>query len=81
MVGNVYGKTPFSFIEANNKEVDIISVFRYVNIYPMAINAISKGKLQVRQMISHVFPFEKVQEAFECAINEKDTAIKVLIEV
>ena len=81
MVGNVYGKTPFSFIEANNKEVDIISVFRYVNIYPMAINAISKGKLQVRQMISHVFPFEKVQEAFECAINEKDTAIKVLIEI
>lgn len=81
MVGNVYGKTPFSFIEANNKEVDIISVFRYVNIYPMAINAISSGKIQVKQMISRVFPFEKVQEAFECAINEKDTVVKVLIEL
>lgn len=80
MVGNVYGKTPFSFIEANNKEVDIISVFRYVNIYPMAIKSIATGKIEVKQMISRVFPFEKAQEAFECAVNEKDTVTKVLIE-
>jgi L-iditol 2-dehydrogenase len=80
MVGNVYGETPFRFIEANNKEVDIISVFRYVNIYPMAISAVSSGKIKVKDMISKVFPFEETQEAFECAINEKETVIKVVIE-
>lgn len=81
MVGNVYGETPFRFIEANNKEVDIISVFRYVNIYPMSISAVSSGKINVKGMISRVFPFEKTQEAFECAINDKDKVIKVLIEL
>lgn len=80
MVGNVYGETPFRFIEANNKQVDIMSVFRYVNIYPMAIDAVSSGKIRVKDMISKVFPFEQVQEAFECAINDKDTVVKVLIE-
>lgn len=81
MVGNVYGETPFRFIEANNKEVDILSIFRYVNIYPMAIKAVANGKIKVRDMISKKFPFEKTQEAFECAVNEKDSIVKVLIEM
>ena len=80
MVGNIHGETPFRFIEANNKEVDILSVFRYVNIYPMAISAVSNGLIDIANVISKMFPFEKTQEAFECAINEKDTVMKVLIE-
>lgn len=80
MVGNIHGETPFRFMEANNMEVDVVSVFRYVNIYPKAISAVSSGIIHVKDMISRVFPFEKTQEAFECAINKKDTVMKVLIE-
>ena len=80
MVGNVHGETPFRFMEANNKEADVISVFRYVNIYPMAISAVASGQINVKDMISKTFPFEKTQEAFECAVNEQDTVMKVLIE-
>ncbi len=79
MVGNIYGETPFRFIDANNKEVDILSVFRYVNIYPMAMRAVSSKTIQVRQMISRTFSFEQVQEAFDCVIHEKDSVMKVLI--
>ena len=67
-------------MEANNKEADVISVFRYVNIYPMAISAVASGQINVKDMISKTFPFEKTQEAFECAVNEQDTVMKVLIE-
>ena len=80
MVGNIHGETPFRFMEANNMEVDVISVFRYVNIYPKAISAVSSGIIHVKDMISRIFPFEKTQKAFECAINEKDAVMKVLIE-
>ncbi len=80
MVGNVHGETPFRFMEANNKEADVISVFRYVNIYPMAISAVASGQIRVADMISRTFPFEKTQEALECAINEQDSVMKVLIE-
>jgi L-iditol 2-dehydrogenase len=81
MVGNVYGETPFPFIEANNKEVDIVSVFRYVNMYPLAIEAVATGRIHTRDLISRTFPFERAQQAFECAVNEQDKVIKVLIEL
>lgn len=81
MVGNIHGETPFRFLKANDNEVDIISVFRYVNIYPMAIEAVSNGRIETRDMISRVFSFEQTQQAFECAVNEKDNVIKVAIEV
>jgi L-iditol 2-dehydrogenase len=80
MVGNIHGKTPFRFLDTNDKEVDIISVFRYVNDYPMAINSVSSGKINVKSMISRVFPFEQTQQAFDCTLDEKDTVMKVAIE-
>ncbi len=79
MVGNVYGETPFKFLEANNKEADIISVFRYVNIYPKAIKAVASGKINVASLISKTFPFGQTQQAFECSSDEKDTIMKVAI--
>lgn len=80
MVGNVHGQTPFEFMEANNKEADVVSVFRYVNMYPTAIKAVSSGKIKVRDMISKTFPFEEVAKAFECAVNEQDTVMKIVVE-
>lgn len=80
MVGNIHGNTPFRFLATNDKEVDIISVFRYVNDYPMAINSVSTGKINIKRMISKVFPFEQTQLAFDCTLDEKDTVMKVAIE-
>lgn len=80
MVGNVHGKTPFDFLEANNKEADIISVFRYRNIYPLAIEAIASGRIDIKPVVSRIFPFENVENAFLCALNEKRTALKVIVE-
>jgi L-iditol 2-dehydrogenase len=81
MVGNVHGQTPFNFLEANNKEVDIISVFRYANIFNMAIQAVSNKRINVNKMVSRVFPFEETQQAFECTQSEKNTVIKVAIKI
>lgn len=80
MVGNVHGETPFRFMAANDKEADVISVFRYVNIYPMAIEAVFSGAIKISDMITKTFPFEKTQEAFLCASDEKDTVMKIAIE-
>lgn len=81
MVGNIYGETPFPFLKANDKEVDILSVFRYVNIYPMAIDAIRTGRVKLQNMVSRTFPFEETEAAFKCAVDEKDQVIKVAIEL
>lgn len=81
MVGNVYGNTPFPFFEINEKEADIISVFRYRNIYPNAIKAQSDGRIQTKEVVTKVFPFERTQEAFECAAYQKNSVIKVVLEL
>ena len=64
----------------NDKEADVISVFRYVNIYPMAISAVSSGLINVADMVTKTFSFEQTQEAFLCASDERDKVMKIAIE-
>lgn len=80
MVGNVHGKTPMELFELNNKEADILSVFRYRNIFPTAIAGVTAGNIPVKQVVTNFFTFEQVNEAFSCALKEKQTALKVILE-
>lgn len=79
MVGNIHGNVPFDFFTINNKEADILSIFRYKNIYPMAIDAVAEGKIPVLDMVTRTFDFEHAEEAFKCALYEKNTNLKVMI--
>lgn len=80
LVGNVHGATPMELFEMNNKEADILTVFRYRNIFPVAIAGVAAGNIPVKKVASDFFTFEQVNEAFECALKEKQTALKVVIE-
>ena len=80
MVGNVHGNPGIDLFTMNNKEADILSVFRYRNIYPMAIEGVASGSMPVKKIASDFFTFDKVNEAFACALKQKQTALKVLIE-
>jgi threonine dehydrogenase-like Zn-dependent dehydrogenase len=46
-----------------------------------ALNIIAAGKIDVRPMITHRFPFEQVREAYELAKTRRDGVIKVVIEM
>lgn len=80
MVGNVHGETEMDLFELNNKEADLLSVFRYRNMFPIAIESTRSGRTPVQKIASHFFKFEQINEAFACASKEKQTALKVLIE-
>lgn len=80
MVGQVHQPVEYDFFEINSKEVDLLNVFRYANIYPMALESVSSGRVDVKQMVSNSFSWEQSQEAFECALYHKQDAIKVVIE-
>lgn len=71
----------FNFAKIMNKEITIKSVFRYRNIYPMAINAIAKGIIDVSGIVTHEFDFEKSQEAFDFVINNKNDVVKAVIKI
>ncbi len=71
----------FNFGKIMAKEAKIESVFRYRNVYPKAIAAIADGFIDVSGIVTHEFDFNDIQEAFECAINDKDNGVKAVIKI
>jgi D-xylulose reductase len=61
------------------KEIRIESVFRYANQFPRALALLGSGKLDIKPMISGVFPFEQGIEAFERAARAEPGDVKVQI--
>jgi D-xylulose reductase len=61
------------------KEIRIESVFRYANQFPRALALLGSGKLDIKPMISGVFPFEQGIEAFERAARAEPSDVKVQI--
>lgn len=80
IVGNIHSEVPYDFFTMNCKEADVLSVFRYRNIYPTAIESVAGGKIDVKQIATDFYKFSEVNEAFSCALNNKRTALKVVIE-
>ena len=64
-----------------SKEIDIRGIFRYVYTYPLAIELMISGRLNVEGIITHRFSFDDVHEAMRYAETGADGAIKVMVEM
>lgn len=71
----------FNFSKLMGKEAQIKTIFRYRNLYPVAINAISSGSIDVAGIVSHEYNFEDTQEAIEYTIKNPDKVIKTVINM
>jgi len=80
MVGLNHTPTPFDFYAAARKECDILSVWRYVNMYPLAMKAVASGKIDPKKIVTDIFEFQDVQNAFERSYKEKQTMVKAAIK-
>jgi len=60
-------------------ELDVYGVFRYANTYPAAIRLLQNNGSRIRDIITHEFPLDRIQEAVELARTQKDTSVKVMI--
>jgi L-iditol 2-dehydrogenase len=66
-------------VDAAVREVDIRGVFRYANCYPLALDLIATGKVDVKPLITHHFKLEETLQAFETSRTGAGGAIKVMI--
>ncbi|XP_059629385.1 L-idonate 5-dehydrogenase-like [Cornus florida] len=64
------------------REIDIIGIFRYRNTWPLCIEFLRTGKIDVKPLITHRFRFtqEDVEEAFETSA-QGGNAIKVMFNL
>lgn len=79
-----YGKTgyinmPISL--ALDKELTFKTVFRYRNIYPMAIEAVAEGKINLNGIVTNIFDFDDIQNAMDLSVKDKANIVKSVIKI
>ncbi|XP_074645821.1 sorbitol dehydrogenase-like [Tubulanus polymorphus] len=76
------GKISVPIHDIIRREISIRSIFgRNCKIYPMAIEAVNSGKINLKGLITHRRDLRQIHEAIDIAKTGRDGAIKVMINV
>ncbi|GAI40044.1 unnamed protein product [marine sediment metagenome] len=71
----------FSTNQVVSKELDILGVFRYANMYPRAVRLAQEGSVNLKSLITQRFSFEELEEALKFARDNKNSCIKAIVQV
>jgi L-iditol 2-dehydrogenase len=66
---------------ALNKELSFKTVFRYRHIYPMAIDAVATGKVNLKGIVTKIFEFSDIQNAMDRSIADKANIVKAVVKI
>lgn len=72
-------EAPFPFIDLIAKEAAILTVFRYRNLYPVGIQAVASGRIDLKKVVTHTFAFDEIQHAMEESIRNKREIVKAVV--
>ncbi|MGO8693917.1 MAG: NAD(P)-dependent alcohol dehydrogenase [Rectinemataceae bacterium] len=81
MIGMPPAPAAFDVVAAQAKEIRIMHIFRYRNMYPRTIKMISSGTLNVRPLITHFYDFKDAIAAFDFAAAMPEDAIKTMVRM
>ena len=73
---------PFGFGDLFRKNIRLIGSVGpdAQNNFPLAMDMIAQGRIDVSPMITHRLPFTEAQRGFELSLYKKDEAIKIVLE-
>lgn len=82
LVGMGHNEMTVPLTPAAAREVDILGVFRYRNTYPLCLDMLSSGRINVKPLITHRYGFNQkdVVDAFETSAKG-GSAIKVMFNL
>ena len=66
---------------ALDKELTFKTVFRYRHIYPMAIEAVSSGKVNLKGIVTNVFTLDDIAEGMVRSVTDKADIVKSVIKI
>ncbi|WP_101909746.1 NAD(P)-dependent alcohol dehydrogenase [Marasmitruncus massiliensis] len=66
---------------ALDKELTFKTVFRYRHIYPIAIEAVAAGKVNLKGIVTDVFDFDDIQNAMDRSIADKANIVKAVVKI
>ena len=63
------------------KGLTIKLVRRMKHTYPRAIRLVGTGMVDVKPLVTHLFPLERIAEAFEMLVGYDDGVLRAVIQV
>lgn len=66
---------------ALDKEIRFETVFRYRHIYPMAIDAVAAGKVNLKGIVTDIFEFNDIQKAMDRSVADKANIVKAVVKI
>jgi L-iditol 2-dehydrogenase len=66
---------------ALDKELTFKTVFRYRHIYPMAIEAVASGKVNLKGIVTNIFELDDIQRAMDLNVQDKADIVKGVIKI
>lgn len=72
---------PYNIGGLAGKEATLKTVFRYRNLYPVAISAIASGRIPIKSIVTDIFKFDETAKAMDYSVNNKRDIVKAVIEL
>jgi L-iditol 2-dehydrogenase len=71
----------FNFTKIMSEVAQIKPLFRFKNVFPTAVKAVSSGLIDVSNFISHEFTFNEIENAFNTIMLGENDIIKAVIKI
>ena len=75
------GEMRLPISELLDKEITVRTVFRYRNQFPKAIQAVSKGDVNLKGIVTRIFELEDLQEAMDASVKDKAFIVKSVVHI
>lgn len=75
-----FDRWSMSVDDTRRKEITLIFIRRQVDCVEPALEMMNSGLINVGNMVTHRFPFEKTKEAFDLVAGYKDGIMKAMID-
>jgi len=66
---------------ALDKEVTFKTVFRYRHIYPMAIESVASGAVNLKDIVTNIYDFDDIQNAMDESVHNKINIVKSVVKI
>ncbi len=81
LVGNQTAPVELELMPLMVREVRVQPIYRYRNIFPIAIEALAAGRIDLSLTEPSLFPFEQAEHAFQYTIAHGQSIIKSIVEL
>lgn len=71
----------FNFGQVMAKELEIRSLFRYVNMFPKSVATVASGLAPIEKVATHIYTLDNIQQAFDDSVNKKNEVVKAVIKI